>query len=55
METTRFVHIVIGAGFAGCIETAKIVENPNSHVLLVGAGPDNNPADSEQPNGVRNV
>jgi len=55
METAKFTHIVVGAGSAGCIVTARIVENPNSHVLLVEAGPDNNPADHKQPQGVRNA
>ncbi|KAG0649576.1 Betaine aldehyde dehydrogenase [Hyphodiscus hymeniophilus] len=55
METTRFTHIVVGAGSAGCVVTAKIVENPNSHVLLIEAGPDSNPAGAEVPQGVRNA
>lgn len=55
METTKFTHIIVGAGSAGCIVAAKIVENPLSNVLLIEAGPDNNPAGSEQPQGVRNA
>lgn len=34
--------IVIGAGTAGCIVAARLLENPNNAVLLVEEGPDQN-------------
>jgi choline dehydrogenase len=55
MEKTKFTHIVVGAGSAGCVVTARIVENPHFNVLLIEAGPDNNPAGSDKPQGVFNA
>lgn len=52
MEAAKFTHIVVGAGSAGCIVTARIVEAPTSHVLLIEAGPENDPGNSNQPHGV---
>lgn len=55
MGSSRFTHIVVGAGSAGCIVTARIAENPNCDVLLIEAGPDYHPAESKIPEGVRNA
>jgi choline dehydrogenase len=37
---STFTHIVVGAGSAGCVVTARIAENPKYNVLLIEAGPD---------------
>ncbi|KAK3717722.1 hypothetical protein LTR37_005493 [Vermiconidia calcicola] len=37
---TKFTHIVVGAGSAGCVLAARIAENANFNVLLLEAGPE---------------
>ena len=46
MASTKFTHIVVGAGSAGCVIAARIAENKDSHVLLIEAGPDQDALDS---------
>ncbi|RAO74292.1 uncharacterized protein BHQ10_010304 [Talaromyces amestolkiae] len=56
MEGSReFTHIVVGAGSAGCVVTARIAENQNFNVLLIEAGPDYDPAKQSLPLGVQNA
>lgn len=55
MEHRKFTHIVVGAGSAGCVITARIVENPKFNVLLIEAGPDYYPANRSIPLGVQNA
>ncbi|CAG9243749.1 GMC family oxidoreductase [Paraburkholderia caribensis] len=48
-ELSRFTHIVVGGGSAGCVMAARLSERPDFRVLLIEAGadlpPDSNPAD----------
>ncbi|KAK4495264.1 hypothetical protein PRZ48_013593 [Zasmidium cellare] len=49
----NYTHIIIGAGSAGCVLAAQIVENPNSNVLLLEAGPDCKEPDV--PHGIQDI
>lgn len=55
IEERYFTHIVVGAGSAGCVITARIVENPSFNVLLIEAGLDYAAGDSKQPQGVQDA
>ena len=51
----EFTHIVVGAGSAGCIVAARIAENKKFNVLLIEAGWDCDPANSDAPAGIRDA
>lgn len=40
MADRPYTHIIVGAGSAGCVVTARLAENANFNVLLIEAGPD---------------
>lgn len=49
MPNKEYSHIVVGAGSAGCVVSARISENPKFHVLLIEAGPDYGADDVKMP------
>jgi len=51
----EFTHIIIGAGSAGCIVAARIAENKNFNVLLIEAGLDCGPENSNILMGIRDA
>jgi choline dehydrogenase len=53
MHSKTYTHIVVGAGSAGCVVAARIVENRNFNVLLLEAGPDCDPNTADIPIGVQ--
>lgn len=51
----EYTHIVIGAGSAGCVVAARIVENREFHVLLIVAGSDSGDMDHDVPGGIQDA
>ena len=50
-----FTHIVVGAGSAGCIVAARIVDTRDFNVLLLEAGPDHHFVAAQNSSGINNA
>lgn len=48
MPPMAFDHVVIGSGSAGCVMAARLAADPDSSVLLLEAGPDNESASTPE-------
>ena len=55
MSSSPYTHIVVGAGSAGCVVTRRISDNERFNVLLIEAGPDTGPDDTNMPHGVQDA
>lgn len=55
MKQQQYTHIVVGAGSAGCVVTARIAEVSTNNVLLIEAGPDCGPNDQDMPKGIQDA